>query len=103
MNDRAEKRPTTLAAGRTLARDAATFGSGEAHHAAVRARLELLLEEVIEALDALDAFRADMEPDHDGEAEADKESAQPAALTPDRAPPRVVRFPPRQRAVQVTA
>ncbi|TPG49552.1 hypothetical protein EAH89_21320 [Roseomonas nepalensis] len=103
MNDRAEKRPTTLTAGRTLARDAASFGSGEAHHAAIRARLELLLEEVIEALDALDAFRADMEPDQDGEAEPDEESAQPAALTPDRAPSKVLRFPRRPRAVQVTA
>lgn len=52
--------------------------------AALRARLERLIEEAIEALNALDAQHADLEPDHDGEAEPGEVSAQPVTLAPDR-------------------
>lgn len=48
----------------------------------LRARLENLAQQVIDMLDALDAQYADLEPDHDGEAEPDEASAQPATLAP---------------------
>lgn len=69
----------------------------------VRARLEQLIEEAIEALDALDAGHADMEPDADGEAEPDEASAQHATLAPDRTPAKVHHFSQRLRTVQVPA
>ncbi|MBB5695513.1 hypothetical protein [Muricoccus pecuniae] len=58
--------------------------------AELRARLEAVAAEAIdtaaraiEFLDELDARHADMEPDHDGEAEAEEVSAQAVTLAPD--------------------
>jgi hypothetical protein len=51
--------------------------------AEVRTRLESIITDAIDMLDALDAQHADMEPDVEGEAEPDEASIQPTILTPD--------------------
>ena len=51
---------------------------------ALRARIEALATFLVDLLDAADAPQADMEPDTDGEAEADEAGAQPVTLSPDR-------------------
>lgn len=55
-----------------------------------RARIEALIKNLIALLDAHDAPMADMEPDHDGELEAEEASEQPV-----RHPTvsKVIRFP----------
>lgn len=68
----------------------------------LRTRLELLIQEVIDALDELDAAQADLEPDAEGEAEPEEASAQPPTLAPDQYPAKVIPFPRRLRHVEVT-
>jgi hypothetical protein len=84
-----------------------SLGKGEVERpflsALQRARIEAEVERLIALLDAADAPFADMEPDHEGEAEPDEASAQPATLAPDRVSAQVIAFPRRLRVVQVTA
>ena len=62
-----------------------------------RARVEALVSTLIDWLDAQDAALVDIEPDHDGEADADEASAQPLPH-----PPVIIRFPRPSRLVLVT-
>lgn len=64
-----------------------------------RARIEGLVDFLIELLDALDAPLADLEPDADGEAEPEEVSLQPVERR--LAASNVIRFP-RARRVQIT-
>ena len=55
--------------------------------ACLRRQIEALLDAatfLMDMLDAADAQHADMEPDCDGEADADEASVQPVMLSPDR-------------------
>ena len=61
--------------------------------AAPRRVVHALLDLLLDRLDAHDAATADMEPDHDGEAEADEASAQSATLAGAQVPARLVRLP----------
>jgi len=52
----------------------------------LRIRLENLAQRIIDALDALDAPHADLEPDVDSEEEVEEASAQAVTLCADRHP-----------------